>query len=350
MNLEEEGTMPEPSSTKQKRGSLQVVLKTARDFGKMMEQERKLTRLFYKSLEAHYLHIKQSAHDKNARAGQHFEESMTTIANILADRENMCWENAYFVEQLLIPLYDDNTLDVELNRRLVEAQSRLAAPSVSYYEEAVRGVEKTTRRALLKSLVVDLQWSNQIRELMRLYARLTRRNTGLIFIGTVFLFVLSILLLGVFARLFPFGWNPDAIEATGVAMTAGLMGSAFSMLTGMRDRLSKATFDELKVQRRWGFIFTRTIIGLGAALILTYFIQAKLIEGTFFPEFSFDAAGKMKQLDLPNLSLLVVWSFIAGFSEKLVPNIISRAEQKVEVAGTGGTTQVTVKATDASPS
>lgn len=129
-------------------------------------------------------------------------------------------------------------------------------------------------------------------------------------------------------------------------MTAGLMGSAFSMLIGIKNRLSHATFDELKVQRCWGFIFTRAIIGLGSALILTYFIQAKLLEGTFFPEFIFDDVGKMQQLDLQNLSLLVVWSFIAGFSEKLVPNIISKAEQKVGVAGPGGNPQVAVSTTE----
>ena len=329
--------MQEQNSPKQKRGGLRVVFQKAKEFKKMMEEERKLTRLFYKSLEAYYLHIKQSAHEHmDDHDKRLFAESMATIESILQDEENMSWENAYFTEQLLIPLYDDGTLDVELNRRLVEAEDGLSSKSVAYYRAAAKTEDRASKRALLKSLVVDLQWYSQIQELKRFYSRLTRRNTGLIFITSVLLFVLSILLMDYIAQWLPLKWSPAAIKAVGVAMTAGLMGSAFSMLTGMKDWLSKATFDELKVQRRWGYIFTRAIIGLGAALIFTYFIQAGLLEGAFFPKLIFDDADKMKQLDLKNMSLLVVWSFIAGFSEKLVPNIISKTEQKVSVGGTGG--------------
>jgi len=339
MEIFEEGNMPEQDSTKQKRDRQGGVVKKAKELKKTMEEERKLTRLFYKSLEAYYLHIKQSSHVyKDDDDKRQFEESMATIENILQDEENMSWENAYFMEQLLIPLYDDITLDVELNRRLVGAQSDLSPNAVAYYQETAQNGEIPKKRALLKILVVDLQWYSQIQELKRLYSRLTRRNTGLIFIMSVLLFVGSILFLEFAAQWLPFDWSAAAIEAAGVAITAGLMGSTFSMLTGMKDRLSNATFDELKLQRRWAFIFTRAIIGLGAALILTYFIQAKLLEGTFFPEFVFDEAGNMKAIDLQNLSLLVVWSFIAGFSEKLVPYIISKAEQKVEVTGTGDNT------------
>ncbi len=342
--------MSEQKNPKQRRGGLQSVIQSTKEFQKMMVEERKLTRLFYKSLEAHYLHIKQCGNvPKDTHNKQQFAESMATIESILEDEENMSWENAYYMEQLLIPLYDDVTLDIELSRRLVEAQGSLAPKSVAYYQDAAKDAEKASKRALLKSLVSDLQWYDQIRELKRLYSRLTRRNTGFLFIVAVFLFVLSNLLLTFIAQWFEFDWNPAAIEAAGVSMTAGLMGSAFSMLTGMRDRLKTATFDELKVQRRWGFILTRAIIGLGAALILTYFIQAKLLEGTFFPKFTF-SDGKMEMLDLQNLSLLVVWSFIAGFSEKLVPSIISKAEQKVDVAGTGGNVPIKTSSSDTSPS
>ena len=35
-------------------------------------------------------------------------------------------------------------------------------------------------------------------------------------------------------------------------------------------------------------------------------------------------------LDEKNLAILVVWMFLAGFSEKLVPNLLKRTEQRLK--------------------
>lgn len=148
--------MAEQDSTPKKHTKLGGVFQKANKLKKMMEEERKLTRLFYKSLEANYLNIKQSGRNsKNAQEKDFFEKSMTTIENILQDEENMSWENAYFVEQLLIPLYDDNNLDVELNRRLVDGQSDLSPKKAAYYQEAAKTEDNPKKRALLKKLIAE---------------------------------------------------------------------------------------------------------------------------------------------------------------------------------------------------
>ena len=36
-------------------------------------------------------------------------------------------------------------------------------------------------------------------------------------------------------------------------------------------------------------------------------------------------------LDFKNLALLIFWSIVAGFSEKFVPNLLSKAEEKVKI-------------------
>ena len=45
---------------RKKRSGFGAMVQKAKEFTKMLVEERKLTRLFYKSLEAYYLHIKQS--------------------------------------------------------------------------------------------------------------------------------------------------------------------------------------------------------------------------------------------------------------------------------------------------
>lgn len=51
---------------------------------------------------------------------------------------------------------------------------------------------------------------------------------------------------------------------------AGAFGAAFSMMTGLRKRLASSTFDDLKLNRCWGLIFTRVLVGIGAVFILFF--------------------------------------------------------------------------------
>jgi hypothetical protein len=290
-----------------------------------MEEEPTLTAHFYKSLEASFNQIKDILGEEQLK-----EEHTVLFGRIdeLLKSDEKTWENAYLIQQLMIPLYDENMLEVELYTRLVEAEHTLSEKSYTYYRDSADQADPSKKRALLKRLVVDIQWKHQLQELRRVYSRFARKKTGILFVLSVLLFVATIIVFEMFIR----GTSVPLFETMSIAMVAGMMGAAFSMLIGLRDRLQVATFDELKMQRRYTYILSRTIIGLGAALILTFFMAAELLTGTFFPEFKFaPGSNRMLPLDSKTISLLVVWSFIAGFSEKLVPNIISKAEAKVDI-------------------
>jgi hypothetical protein len=73
-----------------------------------------------------------------------------------------------------------------------------------------------------------------------------------------------------------------------------------------------------------------------------FFLQSGLVEGSVFPKFdqlgmkmiSFGGADGVNwptKLLLPSgsLALLIMWSFIAGFSESLVPTILQNVERQL---------------------
>lgn len=69
-----------------------------------------------------------------------------------------------------------------------------------------------------------------------------------------------------------------------------------------------------------------------------FLLHAGIITGSFVPDFSnMTIVSHIPPDHLPatfligkELSLLIVWSFIAGFSERLVPSILGRTEARLD--------------------
>jgi hypothetical protein len=76
------------------------------------------------------------------------------------------------------------------------------------------------------------------------------------------------------------------------------------------------------------FTISKIVTGFGAGLIMFYFLQSGLIKGIAFPEFTGDDHIILDG-DFRSLALLIIWCFISGFSEKLVPGILSKTEEQV---------------------
>jgi hypothetical protein len=119
------------------------------------------------------------------------------------------------------------------------------------------------------------------------------------------------------------------------AILAGCWGAAFSMLSSSRDRLAASDLDDLKLLRARWVLSSRVLIGAGAASVLFFFFVSGILTGAAFPDFTLatasptdatDAADAANAAWLKFFSLLVVWSFIAGFSERLIPGLLSRTE------------------------
>ena len=82
----------------------------------------------------------------------------------------------------------------------------------------------------------------------------------------------------------------------------------------------------MKLMRPWVMLLSRALIGTGAGCVLYFFLRSGLLGGSAFPQLTtLDTAGEVPRKDL---ALLIIWCFIAGFSEKLVPSILEKTESR----------------------
>lgn len=119
----------------------------------------------------------------------------------------------------------------------------------------------------------------------------------------------------------------DKTDLIITAMASGWMGTSFSMLISLKNHLQISSISDLKMIHRFDYILSRALIGMVSGMLLFYAFQSKILEGTFFPVFN--PQNPLQPLDDKNLALLIVWCFISGFSEKLVPDLLTKTEQKV---------------------
>ena len=120
-----------------------------------------------------------------------------------------------------------------------------------------------------------------------------------------------------------------------IAMCSGFFGASFFMLAQLQSRLSEGSLDDVREMWGWGIISLRCLVGVGGALILYFFFQSGMLQGSIWPkltELNFAPCCTPEKLWVPNkdLSLLIVWSFLAGYSQTLVPSILVKTEARAK--------------------
>ena len=115
-----------------------------------------------------------------------------------------------------------------------------------------------------------------------------------------------------------------------IVIAAGFFGANFSMLVNLKTLLAAASLEDLKVLHRQGYIIARSCIGVGAALIIYFLMQSNflssIISENLIPKLPIDDDSRR---EYKNISLLIIWSFLAGFSEMLVPNLLIKIEGRI---------------------
>ena len=292
-------------------------------FARADAQDRVLLEQFFVTLDGT---LKQLVRARELPPGR--EDIVAEVTRLLSGTPS--WRTAYHVEQLLVPLYAGAALEVELRRRLLDL-AKFDTAIAATYAGLLEGAADDVRSACLGRIVNDLQWRYEQRDLKRRYGRSVAVKTSLIFLLAFVVFFLPRNVL-----------DPQAIQDYArhvvlyTAISAGFVGASFSMLIGLRQRLAASTLDELRNTQRLPFLFARAFIGAGAALILYYLMESRLLEGKVLPDvqqaLAFVQGNAADGVGAANAALLVLWCFVSGFSELFVPNLLARTEAQLDGA------------------
>ncbi len=226
-------------------------------------------------------------------------------------------------------------------------------------------------RMLLLDALEALHWASQ-----RKFSALPLQ-IGAIRLATIFVFAAAFLFVAPYLALYLLSLSGKTLDAGAwewlplfTALSAGLFGAFFSRLSGLQSNANTLSLDALAEARRPLYLLFRGIVGMSGALFVFFFLQSGLIKGNLFPSFNdlgfsvvdwprsgqpnpgnkdgaqppastATVTGLHWRIVLPSesLALLIVWSFLAGFSERLVPNILSSTDKTLTDATQRGLTK-----------
>jgi hypothetical protein len=112
----------------------------------------------------------------------------------------------------------------------------------------------------------------------------------------------------------------------------------------LQSKWDALTVGGLKDAREFTSILLRGCVGMIGAVIVFFFLKSGVMGGSLFPTFPDIGIERFPSPEKPpanliaklnlyyptkDLALLVVWSFLAGFSERLVPSILRDTETTI---------------------
>ncbi|MHC2355547.1 hypothetical protein ACVMB3_005068 [Sinorhizobium meliloti] len=233
-------------------------------------------------------------------------------------RNDPTWVQVFEAEQLLLEVLPDTTVNAELERRLFEGEA-LSLKSFDHFRSAAADAQSSEeKRAILAAVVRDLQKFF----IKKRVDRFERYDSG------SRLFAISLIVL--LAVVVPFAFQ-DQLSGALVSNTffalvyapvaVGSAGALFSRLVTFQNTSETLDYDALKNAYLVRWILLRMAVGVFGAFVIQVAIRGELITGDLFP--------KLKNPTEIDVMKLLVWSFLGGFSERLVPRTLEGIEGRV---------------------
>ncbi|MEJ8846989.1 hypothetical protein [Variovorax rhizosphaerae] len=137
-----------------------------------------------------------------------------------------------------------------------------------------------------------------------------------------------------------YGPTEDIIAAPMAAFAVGVVGG----FVGLQRRLKTMSADDLTLlANSWVYVCLSPLVGGILAIVLYVLFLSTLVSGDLFPKFVPDASDDRKGFSNifavhgtgVDYAKMLFWSFIAGFSERFVTDIVSKFENP-PAGGNGG--------------
>jgi hypothetical protein len=316
------------------------IAKITRKFGVTPDEPQQVQpELFHNyliSLQSHWLLLGKGKDEAEA------DPVLAKIQDLLAqcekpkDNWDASWHRAWQAEQLMARYLDGTDIVVECERRLFEAE-KLKLASQAHFAEKWKGaaaIEDSAARVKMQrsvygNLLDDIQWLYGKRKLDRKVrsqmARNIRQIAFMLLVAAVLPFIPWTNGDNLGSKLI--GSAPNGLHFYGLytAATFGLLGALFSRLIFMQTNYSTLDYDDLMNVFQNRALSIRLLVGMVGALIVFYGILGHVLSGDLFPDLSTLKLSPPADID-KDFCKLVIWCFLGGFSQTLVPDFLTRTE------------------------
>ena len=194
----------------------------------------------------------------------------------------MSWKNANDIEQQMVFIMDIDALDFEIERKLLGSKRYFDDEYIKLYQDKINNINSDaneTKKDFLLRLIQDIQWQIGKRKLMEPFVKKT----------ILLCMAISILLtLVTYTYIYTDfdvskSYSPDINRwYFPLVVSAGFMGTVFSMLIGVAKQSNELILDDLRILSSTTHILARIVLGVGAALLFYYYFNLNLFLWVYF--------------------------------------------------------------------